>query len=37
MGDYIGTDDWQCRYMRGRCSYVCRTKQGSKVRALMGN
>jgi hypothetical protein len=30
--NYIGTDDWQCRYMRGRCSDIRRTKQGRKTR-----
>jgi len=27
---YIETDDWQCRYIRGRSRYACRTKQGTK-------
>jgi len=22
LENYIGTDDWQCRYIRGRCSYT---------------
>jgi len=34
LENYIGTDDWQCRYIRGRCSYVCRTKQGRQTRVL---
>ena len=33
---YFGKDDWQCRYIRGRCSCVCRTKQGRKTRVLWG-
>ena len=32
----IGNDAWQCRYIRGICSYVCRSKQGRKTRALLG-
>jgi len=35
LENYIGTDDCQCCYIRGRC-YMCRTKQGSKARALWG-
>jgi hypothetical protein len=31
---YIGTDDWQCRYIQGRVLYACRYKQGRKARAL---
>jgi len=27
-------DDWQCRYIRGTCSYVRRTKQGRQTRVL---
>ena len=34
--NYNGTDDWQCLYIRGTYSYVCRTKQGKKTRALWG-
>jgi hypothetical protein len=34
LKNYIGTDDWQCCYIRGTCSYVCRTKQGRTTRAL---
>jgi hypothetical protein len=30
----IGTGDWQRRYIRGRCSYTCRTKRGRKTRAV---
>lgn len=26
----VGTDERQCRYIRGRYPYVCRTKQGIK-------
>jgi hypothetical protein len=25
---YIGNGDWRCCYIRGSCSYVCRSKQG---------
>jgi hypothetical protein len=32
----IRTDDWQRRYIRGGCSYICRTKQSRKTRALCG-
>lgn len=32
----IGNDAWQYRYIRGICSYVCRSKQGRKTRALLG-
>jgi len=31
---YTGTDDWNYRYIPGTCSYVYRTKQGRKTRAL---
>jgi len=34
--NYIGIDYRQCRYIRGRCSYVCRTKQGRKTLGLWG-
>jgi hypothetical protein len=37
LNNYIGTNDEQCRYIIGRCRYVCRTKQGWKTRALWGN
>ena len=30
----IGTGDWQCRYIRGRCSYICRIKRGRITRVL---
>ena len=30
----IGTGGWQCRYIRGKCSYICRSKRGRKTRAL---
>jgi len=33
---YTGTDEQQCRHIRGRCSYVCRTMQGKQTRALWG-
>jgi hypothetical protein len=36
LENYIGNDDGQCRYIRGRCSYVSRTKQGREKRALLG-
>jgi len=31
---YVGTDDRQCRYIWGRFSFVCRTKQGRETRAV---
>jgi len=39
LENYIGTDDWQCSYNRGRCyyEYVCRIKQGKENTCLMGN
>jgi hypothetical protein len=33
---YVGTDDCQWRYIRGRASCVCRTKHGRETRALWG-
>jgi len=30
----IGTADWQCRYIRGRCCIVRRSKRGRKTRYL---
>jgi hypothetical protein len=30
----IRSDDWQRRYIRGGCSYICRTKQSRKTRAF---
>jgi len=36
LENYIGTDGEQCRYIRGRCSYVYRTKQGKK-KIIMGD
>jgi len=36
LENYIGTDDCQCRHIRGTCSSVCRTKQGGTTRALWG-
>jgi hypothetical protein len=30
----VGSNDWQCLYVRGRCSCECRTKQGRKTRSL---
>ena len=35
LGNYIGTDNWQCRYIRGDCTYVRRTKQGRNTRAFL--
>ena len=32
--NYTSTDDWQCYYIQGRCSYICCTKQGREVHAL---
>jgi hypothetical protein len=32
--NYVGKGYWRCRYIGGRCSYVCRTKQGNKTHAL---
>ena len=37
LENYNGTDDWQCRYIRGTYFYACRTKQGKKTRVLWGN
>jgi hypothetical protein len=34
--NYIGLDDWQCRYIQDRCCYVCRTKESRKTRAFWG-
>jgi len=36
LENYIGTDDCQCRHIRGACSSGCRTKQGKTTRALWG-
>jgi len=36
LENHIGIDDWQCRYIRVRCSYVSRIKQGTKTRYLWG-
>jgi len=36
LENYAGTDEWQCRYIRGRYSYVRRTKQDIKIRTLWG-
>jgi hypothetical protein len=36
LESYVRPDDWQCRYIRGGCSYVCRLKRGRKTRALWG-
>jgi hypothetical protein len=34
LKNYTGIGDRQCCYIRSRCSYVFRTKQGRKTRAL---
>jgi len=34
-GTNMGTDNKKCHYIRGRCSYACRTKQQT-TRALWG-
>jgi hypothetical protein len=34
LENYIGEDNWQCRYIWSRWSYACRTKQGRKTRAV---
>lgn len=34
LENYIGNNDWQCRYALGACFYVCRTNQDRKTRAL---
>jgi len=31
LENYIGTCNWQCRYMRGRWSKVCCIKRGRKA------
>jgi hypothetical protein len=36
LENYVSTNDWQCPYIRGRCSYVCHTKRGRKTHALWG-
>ena len=36
LENYSGTDDWQCRYIRGRSFRVCRIKHGRKTRVLWG-
>jgi len=33
---YTGNYNWQCHYIRGRCSCECPTKQHRKARALWG-
>jgi hypothetical protein len=30
LENYVSTDSRRCRYIRGSCSYVCRTKRGRK-------
>jgi hypothetical protein len=30
LENYVSTDDWQCRYIQGKCSYIYRTKPGRK-------
>ena len=38
LENFIATVDWQCCYIRGRCSHVCCTKQGKKKHLyFMGN
>jgi hypothetical protein len=37
LENYFGTVVWQCRYIRGRCSYACRTKRGRKTLDLWRN
>lgn len=32
----IGMDDWQCRYIQDRCSYMCRIKESRKACTLWG-
>jgi hypothetical protein len=34
LENYIGMDDWHCRYIRSCCTYVCRIRQGRKTHAL---
>jgi len=36
LENYIVTDEWSCRYIRSRRSYVFRTKQDRKTRPLWG-
>ena len=36
LENYIGTDNWQCCYIPGRCSYVCCTKQGIRAHVVRG-
>jgi len=36
LENYTGNDDRQCRYIRGTCSYVRRTKQGKKKHVPYG-
>lgn len=36
LENYIGPDDWQCRFITVRSSYACRHKQGRKTSALWG-
>ena len=35
LENYTGTDDWDCRYIRGRCS-LCSIQQGRQTHALWG-
>jgi hypothetical protein len=36
LKNYVGTHEWQFRYICGKYSYVRRTKQGIKTRTLWG-
>jgi hypothetical protein len=36
LKNYQSTNDWQCCYIRGRCSYVFHTKQGRKTHTFWG-
>jgi hypothetical protein len=36
LENYTGTNAWQCYYIRGKCSFVCRTKHSRKTSALWG-
>jgi len=34
LKNYVGTDDWPCRHIRGTSSYACHAKHGIKSHAL---
>jgi hypothetical protein len=36
LENFVGTDDWKCNYIEGRCSFECPTKQERKTRSLWG-